>query len=192
MTARCLLPPNGPAAEVAAFHAACVPVLETERLRLRAPHLDDLPDWTRVFVDAFAEPGDGPNRPWAEFSYYTAGWMLHGHGLWTVERRSDGARVGFVMVGLEWGDEEPELGYITLPEHAGQGYATEAARAARDWGLRLLPTLVSYVDPKNQASDRVAERLGAVRDAEAEAALAARDGEPVHVWRYTAPAEGAA
>jgi RimJ/RimL family protein N-acetyltransferase len=102
------------------------------------------------------------------------------------------ARVGFVMVGLEWDDEEPELGYITLPEHAGQGYATEAARAARDWGLRLLPTLVSYVDPKNQASDRVAERLGAVRDAEAEAALAARDGEPVHVWRHTAPAEGAA
>jgi RimJ/RimL family protein N-acetyltransferase len=190
MTARCTLPPTGPAAEAAAFQAACVPVLETARLRLRAPTLDDLPDWTRVFIDAFAEPGDAPDRPWAEFSYYTAGWMLHGHGLWTVERRSDCTRVGFVMVGLEWGDEEPELGYMTVPEHRGQGYATEAARAARNWGLRLLPTIVSYVDPGNAASNRIAERLGAERDTAAGARLAARDGEPVNVWRHMAPANG--
>jgi RimJ/RimL family protein N-acetyltransferase len=118
--------------------------------------------------------------------------MLHGHGLWTVERRSDCTRVGFVMVGLEWGDEEPELGYMTVPEHRGQGYATEAARAARNWGLRLLPTIVSYVHPDNAASNRVAERLGAIRDLDAEAAIYARDGAPIHVWRHAPPAEGSA
>lgn len=190
MTARCTIPPTGPAAEAALVHTANVPVLETERLRLRAPRLTDLDDWTRIFLDAFAEPDDLPERPWAEFSYYMAGWMLHGHGLWTVERQSDGARVGFVMVGLEWGDEEPELGYMTLPEHSRQGYASEAAQAARDWGLRILPTLVSYVDPDNRASDRVAQKLGAVRDTKAETDLAARTGETVHVWRHSAPNGG--
>ncbi len=166
------------------MHRATVPVIETARLRLRAPTLDDLPDWTAVFEAAFAEPGDGPDRAWAEFCYYTAGWMLHGHGLWTVERLSDGARVGFVMVGLEWGDEEPELGYMTLPEHRRMGYAAEAATAARDFALGLLGDLVSYVDPGNAASDSLAAGLGGARDSTAEARLAAREGAPVHVWRY--------
>lgn len=187
---RCTLPPTGPSAGAALLHAASVPVIETERLRLRAPAMADLADWTRVFLDAFSEPGDGPDRPFVEFCTYTAGWMLHGHGLWTVERRTDGARVGFVMVGLEWGDEEPELGYMTLPEHTRLGYATEAAGAARDWALRLLPTLVSYVDPDNAASDGVALSLGAVRDVDAEADLATRTGETVHIWRHSAPSSG--
>lgn len=185
MTApRCTLPPSGAAARAAAMHRASVPVIETARLRLRAPSLDDLPDWTAVFLEAFAEPGDDPDRAWAEFSYYTAGWMLHGHGLWTVERLSDGARTGFVLVGLEWGDEEPELGYMTLPPYRRHGYAEEAATAARDFGLGLLGDLVSYVDPGNPASDALAARLGAARDAKAEARLQARDGAPVHVWRH--------
>ncbi|MEY3003800.1 MAG: hypothetical protein RLZZ491_976 [Pseudomonadota bacterium] len=166
------------------MHRASVPVIETARLRLRAPHLDDLGDWTRVFSDSFAEPDDSPDRAWAEFSCYTAGWMLHGHGIWTVERLSDGARLGFVLVGLEWGDEEPELGYMILPEHRHQGYAAEAASAARDFGLGLLGDLVSYVDPANAASGQLAARLGARRDIAAETSLAARDGDAIHVWRY--------
>ena len=185
MTApRCTLPPTGATADAAAMHRASLPVIETARLRLRAPTLDDLPDWTRAFLDAFAEAGDGPDRPWAEFSYYTGGWMLHGHGLWTVERLSDGARMGFALVGLEWGDEEPELGYLILPEHRGHGYAAEAARAARDFGLGLLGDLVSYIDPANAASGSVAARLGATRDSLAEARLADRDGAAVQVWRH--------
>ena len=181
---RCTQAPHGAAANAAAMHRASVPVIETARLRLRAPHLDDLGDWTRIFLAAFAEAGDGPEQAWAEFSYYTAGWMLHGHGLWTVERLSDGARIGFVLVGLEWGDEEPELGYMILPEHGGHGYAAEAARAARDFGLGLLGDLVSYVDPANAASGSLAAKLGATRDGLAEDRLAARDGAAVQVWRY--------
>jgi RimJ/RimL family protein N-acetyltransferase len=53
--------------------------------------------------------------------------------------------------------------------HEGQGYATEAARALRDWAFDEagLPTLVSYMDRENHASAAVARRLGAVPDPEA-------------------------
>ena len=57
-----------------------------------------------------------------------------------------------------------------------------AAEAVRDFGLGQmeLPSLVSYIDLPNTQSAAVAERLGAKRDAQAEAMFA----EPVQVWRH--------
>jgi RimJ/RimL family protein N-acetyltransferase len=189
MTARCLFPPNGPAAEAAAFAAATVPVLETERLRLRAPRVADLSLWTPLYSGPRAVQMGGPfENPeataWEEFAYYTGCWILYGHGLWTVDRKDSSSAIGFVHLAIEWDDREPELGWHLTPEARGQGFATEAARAARDWGLGLLPTFVSYVHPENAASNRVAERLGARRDPEAETALRAGGERPTHVWRH--------
>ncbi|MDG4649508.1 GNAT family N-acetyltransferase [Roseibacterium sp. SDUM158017] len=181
---RCTLPPTGDAAEAARRQRALVPVIETGRLRLRAPRPEDIGDWTHVFLADFAADGDGDEQAWTEFSCYASGWLLHGHGLWTVERKSDGLLVGFVLLGLEWSDREPELGYAFLRAHRRQGYASEACAAARDFGFTLLDTFVSYVEPGNAASNRLAEGLGARRDAEAEARLGAEDEDLVHVWRY--------
>ena len=51
-------------------------------------------------------------------------------------------------------------------EAEGKGYAFEAAIAMRDWAFqeRKLKTLVSYIDPDNSRSIRLAERLGATID----------------------------
>ncbi|MEJ6393667.1 GNAT family N-acetyltransferase [Gymnodinialimonas sp. 2305UL16-5] len=179
---RCTQPPTGAAAEAASMHRASIPTLETARLRLRAPTLADLPAWTQIFADWPGEPMGGEDA-WTEFSYYTGCWILHGHGLWAVELK-DGTLAGFVHVGLEWDDWEPELGWMFLPEHRGQGFATEAASAARDFARDLLPDVVSYIDPENHPSQAVAKRLGATRDAETEAAILAVDGEAVQVWRH--------
>jgi RimJ/RimL family protein N-acetyltransferase len=54
-----------------------------------------------------------------------------------------------------------ELGWALIPAHRGLGYATEAARAAREWRAPL-ERLISLIEPTNVASARVAERLGAV------------------------------
>ena len=77
-----------------------------------------------------------------------------------------------------------ELGWLLYDGYEGQGYATEAAAALRDWafGTLGLETLVSYCDPDNAASIAVAERLGAVRDP-----LAARQDPEDMVLRYAAP-----
>jgi RimJ/RimL family protein N-acetyltransferase len=162
------------------MHRASVPVLETARLRLRAPTLDDLPAWTAIFADWPGESMDA-EQAWTEFSYYTAGWMLHGHGLWSVEVK-DGTLAGFVHLGIEWEDDEPELGWMFLPEARRQGYATEAATAAREHALGLLGAgaFVSYVNPANTPSSRLAARLGAARDANTETAIS----DESQVWRH--------
>jgi RimJ/RimL family protein N-acetyltransferase len=183
-TPRCTHTPDGNAALAASAISALVPELHTDRLRLRAPRLADLPAWTAIFAVPPFELG--PEEAWTVFSTYAAGWLLHGHGLWAVERRDDETLVGFVHLGLEWDDIEPELGWMFLPEHRGQGLAAEAALAARDHGLVVLgsDSFVSYVAPDNFASNRLAERIGGRRDPAAEAALRDGNAEATHVWRH--------
>ncbi len=184
---RCLQPPAGAAAARAAAMAALVPVIETPRLRLRAPSAADFPVWAAIFAGPDSDYTGGRRsleEAWEEFSVYVASWVLHGHGIWAVEPRDGGPTLGFVLAGLEWSDVEPELGWMFAPEARGQGYATEAAAAV----LAAAPQafgrlgLVSYIHPDNAASARLAGRLGAARDGTAEAAL----GDGTQVWRHGA------
>lgn len=164
-------PPTGPAADLAAGLAMRVPTLATARLALRAPRMTDF--------DAFAGVFDGPRADhiggalsrddaMEVFLAATGSWALRGHGLWSVERRADRALLGFVLLQHETGDPEAELGYLFTLQAEGRGYATEAAAAARDFARDVLrwPSVVSYVAPENTRSVAVAERLGAVPDAE--------------------------
>ena len=183
------IPPQGRAAKAAALHRASVPVIDTERLRLRAPRIEDLPLWTARYTgpDAVYIGGtfDDPECvAWEEFAYYTGAWMLYGHGLWTAERRADEAAIGFVHLAVEWDDWEIELGWQLIPKARGQGYGAEMARAARAFGLEMLDTFVSYIDPENAPSNRLAERIGAHRDTAVEARIAAMEGDGVNVWRH--------
>ena len=186
MTRRCLMPPTATAHEAAAKARDSLPVIGTERLMLRAPQMADFPHWAALMVpDADGHLG-GPHteeEAWEAFCVYVAGWLLHGHGLFTVEMTSSGAVAGFVLIGLEWGDEEPELGWMILPAYRGHGFGLEAAQAARKHALSLFGSdgVVSYVAPENDASNWLAERLGARRDRTTELSLG--DGQ-TNVWRH--------
>jgi RimJ/RimL family protein N-acetyltransferase len=93
-----------------------------------------------------------------------------GWGLWAVERIDSGAFIGFV--GLARPAFEAaftpcvEVGWRLARAHHGRGYATEAARAAVDFGFdRLgLDEIVSFTSVDNLASRRVMEKLGMRRD----------------------------
>jgi RimJ/RimL family protein N-acetyltransferase len=188
------VPPEGPAAEVVAALAARLPVLETPRLVLRAPALADFDAYAAILCGPDTAHLGGPfdrEAAWGDFCTYVAGWLLRGSGLWTVTLRDSGAVLGFVLVGMEYGDAEPELGYLFTEAAQGHGYATEAAAAARDHALDALalPSLVSYVAPEHDRSAAVARRLGARRDGAAERAFA---DDPVQVWRYAATGSGGA
>jgi RimJ/RimL family protein N-acetyltransferase len=75
-----------------------------------------------------------------------------------------GAFIGSVGIfqPLDW--PEPEIIYSLDRPFWGQGFATEAAREARNWLFDHfpLPRAASFIRPDNFASKRVAERLGAV------------------------------
>jgi len=57
---------------------------------------------------------------------------------------------------------ETEVGYLLGREHWGNGYATEAALAVRDWALAELglERLIALIYPDNVRSIRVAQKLG--------------------------------
>lgn len=65
---------------------------------------------------------------------------------------------------------EFELGWFLCSDSEGQGFAYEAAAALRAWSLDIqyIETLVSYVDAGNTRSCRLAEKLGATLDANAQ------------------------
>lgn len=151
---------------------ATIPTLETERLILRPPVLADFHAYAALMASPRAIYMGGPfdtRAAWGMFCHDIACWELFGHGALMLERNTDGVCVG--QVGINHGPlfPEKELGWMLYDGFEGQGYATEAAIALRDWAFVTLEldSLVSYFDPANAASMAVARRLGAGPDPDA-------------------------
>ncbi|NPV19440.1 GNAT family N-acetyltransferase [Bradyrhizobium aeschynomenes] len=94
----------------------------------------------------------------------------HGFGFWVVETRASGAFLGAVGLFRVFFDASftpaVEIGW-RLARHAwGQGIASEAARAALDFGFNTLglDEIIAYAAPANQASQNVMRKLGMIRD----------------------------
>jgi RimJ/RimL family protein N-acetyltransferase len=194
MTAAWLHTPKGQAAEIAAAVAATVPVVETARLRLRAPVITDYPAYQAVFLSDRAQYLGGSfteEEAFADFCQGIAGWMLRGAGMWTLTLTTDDAPLGWIYLWQEMGDPEPEIGWVLTAEAEGKGYASEAARAVLPHAVALFGAggFVSYIDAENAASAKLAERLGAVRDPAAEEFMAAQGESGLQVWRHSGKGE---
>jgi RimJ/RimL family protein N-acetyltransferase len=142
---------------------------ETERLRLRDFRLADLDAYAAMCADAEVMRHIGAGGPvgrdvaWRQMALFLGAWVLHGHGMWALERKSDGALIG--RVGFLDPPDWPgcEIGWLLARDAWGRGYALEAARAAMAFGRsRLgLGELISLIRPDNSRSIALAERLGA-------------------------------
>lgn len=170
-------------------------MIATERLVLRPPRPED--------ADAFLEfVGDGETMRWLggepggrevaveHVERWLRRWDRNGVGYFVVllDDRAIG-RVGLNVWDLAAGDQSTyelagdaavtELAWGLTSAYWGRGYATEAARAVREWAYRErdVERLVSMIEPANVASARVAERLGATVEARVESVYG-----PMDVW----------
>lgn len=145
-------------------------IIETDRLLLC--ELTDA-DHDRLY-ELYQDPEmnrfiGGPPPPYEEYvarvrETWPGYYRKHGFGLWATVRKAGGVllgRCGLLAQEID-GAREVEVGYALGTEFRGRGYATEAARASRDWAFRTLgvPHVISLIVPENTPSIRVAERNG--------------------------------
>ena len=160
-------------------------VLETKRLALRKMTLNDLGDLLEVLCDSeamqfYLQPFDHQmTQVWIERNIQR--YAQHGFGLWAVILKENGKLIGDcgLVVQEVDGVEEVEIGYHIRRDLWGQGLATEAAQACRDYGLSHLDCekLISLINPANIASRRVAQKIGMRLSKEME-----WRGQPTHVY----------
>jgi ribosomal-protein-alanine N-acetyltransferase len=88
----------------------------------------------------------------------------HGYGKWAVIHRDSNTMIGYCGIEKDLinGVEECELGFRFGESDWGKGFATEAAKAALDYGLNILgiERIVAIVDKDNLPSKRVLEKIG--------------------------------
>jgi RimJ/RimL family protein N-acetyltransferase len=148
------------------------PTIDTRRLLLRPFRAEDHASYAAYCADEqtmrFLGGVIGPEDAWRRLSTLAGQWVLKGFGPFAIEDKASGQFAGYAGPWFPYGWPEPEIMWGLGREFHGRGYATEAARAARDWTYQTLgwATAISLIDPNNHASRRVAERLGATVDGE--------------------------
>lgn len=163
-----------------------IPQLESERLILRAPRMDDLAPMVKFFAAPRSQSIGGPldrGQVWRALLRSAGHWQLRGYGLWHLVDKSSATMCGYCgfIEHIEW--PEAELAWGVYDGYEGRGIAYEAAVAARAAGPALgVPQPISLIDPQNTRSRRLAERLGAVVENETQLL-----GETVLIYRHPKP-----
>jgi RimJ/RimL family protein N-acetyltransferase len=149
------------------------PVIETERLILRAHRPDDFAACAAMWAlpEVVRYIGGKPfsvEEVWSRVLRYAGHWQWMGFGFWALEEKSTGTFAGDLGFAEFKREIEPsilgipEVGWVLAPHAQGKGYATEALRAIVAWGDRHFDRArtVCLIHPENQPSLRVAEKCG--------------------------------
>lgn len=146
------------------------PTLRTPRLILRPWRDEDLVPFAAINADP-AVMEFFPQTLDRRESEAAAGrirdhFARQGFGLWAVEVPGAAEFIGFVGLSVPRFEAHftpcVEVGWRLARSQWGRGYATEAARAALDFGFRdlALDEIVSFTVPANRRSRAVMERIG--------------------------------
>lgn len=143
--------------------------LETPRLLIRSwvPE-EDRPAFTRIICDPDVTRYVHGGVPFTEeeidqsFARHARNIAEHGVCMGALIEKATGRLVGIAGIQPLGTTGDLELGWILAPDAWGHGYATEAGAAAMQHVLETLrrPRVVAIIHPDNDASKRVAARLG--------------------------------
>ena len=146
-------------------------ILETERLRLR----EYTPADFGALYEILSDPETMAHYPrhydeagvWRWINWSLDNYQKYGFGLWAVELKATGEFIGDCGLTMQNIDGEwlPEIGYHIHKAHWRKGFASEAARAVRDWAFtnRDFDRLYSYMTEGNIASWSTAASAGLKR-----------------------------
>jgi [ribosomal protein S5]-alanine N-acetyltransferase len=142
--------------------------LHTSRLILRPLEPSDAPVLHRIYqAEGVLRYFPNPVPPSLErvqrfIDRQQQHWEQHGCGHWAVQAAGEPELAGWA--GLQVLPElgETELAYLLAPSHWGRGYASEAARAALQFGFEqaVLDHIIALVHPQNTVSQRVILKCG--------------------------------
>ena len=143
-------------------------IIETERLTLREMTQDDLDSLREILQDEetmVAYEGaftDEETQKWLDWQRTL--YREKGYGLWTVILKENGAMIGQCGLTMQtWKDQRVlEIGYLFNRSYGHKGYATEAAKACKEYAFKILkaPEVCSIIRDTNIASQNVAIRNG--------------------------------
>ena len=171
-----------------------IPTLRTARLNLRPFRAADFNALAAIFADAEFMRFLGQGRPrdaaetWTVLESMLGQWQLRGYGFFAIESRATGDLLGRAGILHPYDWPEPELAYGIAHPFWGQGYAREAAAAARAWAFDWFgfPRLVSYIAAENTRSQRTAAAIGAVQEG-----MISSGRLTAQLWVHPAPGHGA-
>ena len=166
-----------------------IPVIETERLRLRGPKTTDFEAMAGFLASPRSTHVGGPvsrAQAWRSFGHLTGHWLHRGYSMFVLADKTTDDAIGMAGPWFPEGWPEPEIGWsIWAPEAEGKGLAHEAALASRRFAYDSLgwKTAISLIAENNHRSQALAHRMGCTRD-----------GSFVHetfgasqIWRHPAP-----
>lgn len=145
-------------------------ILETKRLYLREMNPSDFNSLCRILQDEkamYAYEGafsDQEVQEWLDRQIYR--YQKWNFGLWAAVLKETDKMIGQCGLTMQqWKDQEVlEIGYLFERSHWHQGYATEAAKACKQYAFEKLNAseVCSIIRDSNTASQNVAMRNGMV------------------------------
>lgn len=145
-------------------------VIETDRILLRPFCLADIEPFAKICANpnVMRYIGDGKPTSFDIIAEKITAWIelyeQQKYGLMALVMKETKELVGFCGFIRQTIDEVEyiELGYRLDEAYWGKGLATEAAVAARDYAFNILdiPLLISIIHNQNEASKRVAKKVG--------------------------------
>ena len=143
-------------------------VIETDRLIMREMTEDDFDALYAVLADSdimqhYPYTFDGDRvREWIRKNIER--YKVFGFGLWAVVLKETGEMIGDCGLTMQIINEQirPEIGYHIRKDCQQRGYASEAAKAVRDWTFMNTPfnIIYSYMKDTNVPSYRTAMAYG--------------------------------
>ena len=144
--------------------------ITTDRLLMRPFNMDDIEPFSQICTnpDVMRYIGNGKPLDKETVKIQITSWIdlykQHTYGLLALTLKGNHQLIGFCGLLHQIVDEENfiELGYRLDQAFWGNGMATEAALAIKNYALNQLkiPTLISIIHHENMASKKVASKVG--------------------------------